>query len=72
MEIIKFWEHVNVPVSQAELNVVLIAHVREPRGHMNIRQLQYFVDLSETLNFTKTPGQLVLDFLKIAEAGGLY
>ena len=48
MEIIKFWEHVNVPVSQAELNVVLIAHVREPRGHMNIRQLQ----CSETERFT--------------------
>lgn len=48
MEIIKFWEHVNVPVSQAELNVVLIAHIREPRGHMNIRQLQ----CSETERFT--------------------
>jgi len=48
MEIIKFWERVKVPVSQAELNVVLIAHVREPRGHMNITQLQ----CSETERFS--------------------
>lgn len=27
---------------------------------MNIRQLQYFVDLSETLNFTKTAQNFIL------------
>ncbi len=40
MKILKFWEQVQVPISQAELNIVLIAHVREPRGYMNISQLQ--------------------------------
>lgn len=40
MTISKFWEQVHVPVSQAVLNVVLIAHVREPRGNMNVTQLQ--------------------------------
>ena len=48
MEILKFWEQVHVPVSQAALNVVLIAHVREPRGYMNISQLQ----CSETERFS--------------------
>ena len=37
---LNFWEQVHVPISQAVLNVVLIAHVREPRGHMNTLQLQ--------------------------------
>ena len=36
----KFWEHISVPILQTELNVVLIAHVREPRGYTNITQLQ--------------------------------
>lgn len=40
MNTFKFWEQVRVPVSQATLNVVLIAHVREPRGHLNTAQLQ--------------------------------
>ena len=48
MKIFKFWEHVRVPISQAELNIVLIAHVREPRGNMNIAQLQ----CSETERFS--------------------
>lgn len=38
--VLNFWEQVAVPISQAVLNVVLIAHVREPRGHMNTSQLQ--------------------------------
>lgn len=37
---LNFWEQTHVPISQAVLNVVLIAHVREPRGHTNISQLQ--------------------------------
>ena len=48
MNFFKFWEHVHLPVSQAELNVVLIAHVREPRGQMNTSQLQ----CSETERFS--------------------
>lgn len=48
MKFYSFWEHLNVPISQAELNVVLIAHVREPRGHMNVAQLQ----CSETERFS--------------------
>lgn len=45
---LKFWEKTHVPISQAELNIVLIAHVREPRGHMNTTQLQ----CSETERFS--------------------
>lgn len=45
---LNFWEQAHVPISQAELNVVLIAHVREPRGHMNTLQLQ----CSETERFS--------------------
>lgn len=48
MEVLKFWEQIHVPISQTMLNVVLIAHVREPRGHMNIAQLQ----CSETERFS--------------------
>lgn len=48
MTISKFWEQIHVPMSQAILNVVLIAHVREPRGHMNLIQLQ----CSETERFS--------------------
>ena len=40
MKILKFWEQTHIPISQTVLNVVLIAHVCEPRGHMNITQLQ--------------------------------
>lgn len=40
MTISKFWEQVCAPIPQEVLNVVLIAHVREPRGHMNAAQLQ--------------------------------
>ena len=43
-----FWTQTFVPISQAMLNVVLIAHVREPRGHMNATQLQ----CSETERFS--------------------
>lgn len=45
---LNFWEQAHIPISQAMLNVVLIAHVREPRGHMNISQLQ----CSETERFS--------------------
>ena len=45
---LNFWEQTHVPISQAVLNIVLIAHVREPRGHMNISQLQ----CSETERFS--------------------
>ena len=34
----KFWEQ--IPTSQTTLNVILIMHVREPRGHINSTQLQ--------------------------------
>ncbi len=44
----KFWEQIHVPISQAVLNIVLIAHVREPRGRMNAAQLQ----CSETERFS--------------------
>lgn len=37
---LNFWEQVHVPIPQTALNVVLIAHVREPRGHVNSLQLQ--------------------------------
>ena len=45
---LNFWEETHVPISQAVLNVVLIVHVREPRGHMNTLQLQ----CSETERFS--------------------
>lgn len=45
---LNFWEQTHVPISQAVLNVVLIAHVCEPRGHTNISQLQ----CSETERFS--------------------
>lgn len=48
MNTLKFWEKAHVPVSQAALNIVLIAHVREPRGHLNTAQLQ----CSETERFS--------------------
>ncbi len=48
MKFTKFWDQVHVPVSQSELNLVLIAHVREPRGNINIAQLQ----CSETERFS--------------------
>lgn len=37
---LNFWEQVHVPNPQTVLKVVLIAHVREPLGHMNTAQLQ--------------------------------
>jgi D-alanine-D-alanine ligase len=40
MAIFKFWEHPQVTISSTLLNVVLIAHVREPRGYINNTQLQ--------------------------------
>lgn len=45
---LNFWEETHVPISQVVLNVVLIVHVREPRGHMNTLQLQ----CSETERFS--------------------
>ena len=48
MEILRFWEHAHMPVSQDVLGIVLIAHVQEPRGHMNTAQLQ----CSETERFS--------------------
>ena len=45
---LNFWEETHVPISQAVLNVVLIVHVREPRGNMNTSQLQ----CSETERFS--------------------
>lgn len=37
---LNFWEQVHVPNPQIASNVVLIAHVREPLGHVNTAQLQ--------------------------------
>lgn len=48
MEKFRFWEHAQMPISKAVLNVVIIAHVREPRGHLNTAQLQ----CSETERFS--------------------
>lgn len=48
MDELKFWEYAQIPISKAVLNVVLIAHVREPRGHLNTAQLQ----CSETERFS--------------------
>lgn len=45
---LKFWEYAQIPISKAVLNVVLIAHVREPRGYLNTTQLQ----CSETERFS--------------------
>lgn len=48
MSELRFWEQAQIPVSKAVLNIVLIAHVREPRGHLNTAQLQ----CSETERFS--------------------
>ena len=48
MNAMKFWENTHIPVSQAALNIVLIAHVRDPRGHIDTTQLQ----CSETERFS--------------------
>lgn len=48
MEFVKFWDQGDTPVSLEALNVILIAHVREPRGYMNNDQLQ----CSETERFS--------------------
>ncbi len=37
---INFWEQIDLLASQKILNIVLIAHVREPRGYINTTQLQ--------------------------------
>lgn len=48
MECNKFWEQYSIPIEQSMLNIVLIAHVCEPRGYENIDQLQ----CSETERFS--------------------
>lgn len=48
MNELKFWEQTQMPISISVLNIVLIAHVREPRGLVNTAQLQY----SETERFS--------------------
>ena len=40
MIISKFWEQAHAPILKNALNIIIIAHVQEPRGHMNSRQLQ--------------------------------
>lgn len=44
----KFWEQLQTPISQDVLNIVLIAHVRGPRGCTNAIQIQ----CSETERFS--------------------
>ena len=48
MTALNFWKYANVPIQQSELNIVLIAHVCEPRGHLNNSQIQ----CSKTERFT--------------------
>lgn len=48
MNELKFWEQTQMPISISVLNIVLIAHVREPRGQVNTAQLQ----CSETERFS--------------------
>ena len=43
-----FWKQKQVETMRDTLNIILIAHVREPRGHKNIEQLQ----CSETERFS--------------------
>lgn len=48
MDELKFWEQTQMPISISVLNIVLIAHVRQPRGQVNTDQLQ----CSETERFS--------------------
>lgn len=48
MSNLDFWNYIKVPISKEQLNIVLIAHVRKPRGQENIKQLQ----CSETERFS--------------------
>lgn len=45
---IPFWLHNNITSAKKNINIILLAHVQEPRGHINQKQLQ----CSETERFS--------------------